>query len=166
MGTQSDHKPMDNAGILVEQSLKYREIIYEYFNLASQQTLTQLQAQRIGEILQLAAFDPWLDVLIDEVDYMLAFELGLVREPVIQHQLQELQKSIDHFWCEQTIRQIHQQKCSREVQQYLQDLGLYDGLIDGYIGIRTLKAIELYKQRFQVSRKIIGCFNWRIKSVC
>jgi hypothetical protein len=166
MGTQSDQKPMDNIEILVEQSLKYRDIIYEYCNLASQQTLTQLQAERIGEILQLAEFDPWFDFLVAEVDHILAHELGLIREPAIKHQLQELKKSIDRFWCEQMIRQIHQQNCSKEVQKYLQELGLYDGLIDGYIGLRTLKAIELFKQEFQVNRNKTNCFNLRTRSVC
>lgn len=165
MGTQSDQKTMDNIEILVEQSLKYRDIIYEYCNLASQQTLTEQQAERIGEILHLAEFDCWLDFLIDEVDHILAHELGLIREPVIQHQLQELKKSIDRFWCEQMIRQIHQQNCSREVQKYLQELGLYDGLIDGYIGLRTLKAIELYKQGFQVNCNRVNCFNLQTRSV-
>jgi hypothetical protein len=165
MGTQRGQKPMDNSEIIVEQSLKYRDIIYEYCDLASQQTLTQRQAERIGEILQLAEFDPWFDFLIAEVDHILAHELGLIREPVIRHQLQELKKSIDSFWCEQMIRQIHQQNCSKEVQKYLQELGLYDGLIDGYIGLRTLKALELYKQGFKVNCKISHCFNLQTKSV-
>ncbi|MGB5963594.1 MAG: peptidoglycan-binding domain-containing protein [Coleofasciculaceae cyanobacterium] len=157
---------MDNSEILVKQSLKYRDIIHEYCNLASQQTLTQRQAERIGEILQLAEFDPWFDFLISETDHILAHELGLTKEPVIRHQLQELKKSIDSFWCEQMIRQIPQQNCSKEVQKYLQELGLYDGLIDGYIGLRTLKAIELYKQGFKVNRGRGNCFGWRTRLVC
>lgn len=166
METQSDRQSMNDLEILVEQSLKYREIIEEYFTLASQQTLTQWQAARIGEILVLAESDSWLDFLIDQVDYILAQELGLIRKSVIQYQLQELKKSLDYFWCEQILRKIHQQSLSIEVQKYLQDQGLYDGLIDGYVGPRTLKAIELYKQGFQVNCQRVNCSNLQTRSVC
>jgi fumarylacetoacetate (FAA) hydrolase family protein len=166
MGTQSDEKPMGDIEILIEQSLKDKEIIHEYWALASQQTLTQQQAERIEEILQLAEFDPWLDFLIDEVDHILAHELGLIREPIIQHQLQELKKSLDRFWCEQVIQEVQKQNRSKEIQKYLQSKGLYDGLIDGYIGPRTRTALELYKQEFQVDCKTTNCFNLRTGLVC
>lgn len=165
METQTDRQSMNDLEILVEQSLKYREIIGEYLILASQQTLTQRQAARIGEILELAESDSWLDFLIDEVDYILAQELGLIRESVIQYQLQELKKSLDCFWCEQILREIQQQKCFMEVQKYLQAQGLYDGSIDGYVGPRTKKAIELYKQEFQVNCQRVNCFNLQTRSV-
>ena len=165
METQSDRQSMNDLEILVEQSLKYREIIEEYFTLASQQTLTQWQAARIGEILVLAESDSWLDFLIDQVDYILAQELGLIRESVIQYQLQELRKSLDRFWCEQILREIQEQQCSMEVQKYLQAQDLYDGLIDGYVGSRTKKAIKLYKQGFQVNCQRANCSNLQTRSV-
>lgn len=146
MGTQSDEKPMGDVEILVEQSLKYKEVIYEYWVLASQPTLTQQQAERIEQILQKAESDPWLDFLIDEADHILAHELGLIREQVINHQLQELKQSIDQYWCEQVLQEIQKQHRSKEIQKHLQAQGLYDGLIDGYIGPRTRTALELYQQ--------------------
>jgi len=164
METQSERQLMNDLEILVEQSLKYREIIEEYFTLASQQTLTQRQAARIGEILELAESDSWLGFLIDEIDYILAQELGLIKKSVIQYQLQELKKSLDCFWCEQIIQEIQQKNLSMEVQKYLQQQGLYDGLIDGYVGPRTKKAIELYKQGFQVNCQRVNCFNLQTRS--
>lgn len=146
MGTQSDEKPMGDVEILVEQSLKYQEIIYEYWALASQSTLTQQQAERIEQILQKAESEPWLDFLIDEVDHILAHELGLIREQVIGYQLQELKKSIDQYWCEQVLQEIQKQNRSKEIQKHLQAQGLYDGLIDGYIGPRTRTALFIYRQ--------------------
>ncbi len=164
MGTQSDEKPMGDIEILVEQSLKYKEIIYEYCMLASQRVLTQQQAERIEEILQQAQFDPWLDFLIDEADHILAHELGLIQEQVIEHQLQELKKSIDRFWCEQVFQEIRKRNHLKKVQRYLQSKGLYDGAIDGYMGPRTRTAIELYKQEFQVNCKSSNCFDIATRS--
>ena len=145
MGMQSDEQPMGDIEILVQQSLKYTEIIHEYCTLASQRSLTQLQADRLEQILQDAQFDPWLDFLIDEADHILAHQLGLIKEPFIQHQLQELSKSIDRFWCERMVQEIQKQNRSKEIQKYLQNEGLYDGAIDGYIGPRTQNAIKQLK---------------------
>lgn len=166
MLTQSDETPMGDVEILVEQSLKYKEIVREYWTLALQQTLTQQQAERIEEILQSAQFDPWLDFLIDEADHILAHELGLIKEQVIEHQLQELKKSIDRFWCERVLQEIQKRNRSKEIQKYLQSKGLYDGAIDGYIGPRTRAAIELYKQEFQVNCEGADCFDRQTQSVC
>ena len=49
MGTQSDEQPMGDIEILVQQSLNYTEIIHEYCTLASQRSLTQLQADRLEQ---------------------------------------------------------------------------------------------------------------------
>ncbi len=161
MGTQSDEKPMGDIEILVQQSLKYTEIIHEYCTLASQRALTQLQADRIEKILQEAQSDPWLDFLIDEADHILAHELGLIKEPFIQHQLQELKKSIDRLWCERILQEIQQQNRSKEIQKYLQEEGLYDGAIDGYIGPRTQTAIELLKLKrgCHIDSESADCFE-------
>lgn len=155
----SEQEPMGDIEMLVEQSLQYQGIIYEYWALASQQTLTQQQAARIEEILGKAELDTWLDFLIDEVDYLLAAQLGLIRKQVIHHQIQELKKSIDRFWCEKFLSEIQKQNRSMEVQRYLRDQGLYDGLIDGYIGLRTRKALEVYKQGVPINWEKTNCFN-------
>jgi hypothetical protein len=145
MGTQRDEQPMNDIELLVQPSLNYTEIIHEYCTLASQRSLTQLQADRLDRILQDAEVDPWLDFLIDEADHILAHQLGLIKEPFIQYQLQELSKSIDRSWFERMVQEIQEQHCSKEIQKYLQDEGLYDGAIDGYIGPRTQNAIKQLK---------------------
>ncbi len=152
MGTQSEEKPMADIEVLVRQSLKYTEIIHEYCSLASQRSLTELQCDRLDKILQQAQSDPWLDFLIDEADHILAHELGLIKEQFIQHQQNELKKAIDRLWCELFLQEIQNQNRFKELQKYLQEEGLYDGAIDGYIGPRTQTAIELFKQRCHPSR--------------
>lgn len=166
MGTQIDKKPMGDIEILVEQSLKYKELIQEYWTLASQRTLTQQQGERIEEILQQAQSDPWFDFLIDEADHILAHGLGLIKEQAIQHQLHNLKKSLDRFWCEQVLQEIQRQNRSKEIQKYLQDKGLYDGLIDGYIGPLTQTALERLKQEFHVNGERTDCFDIQTRSVC
>jgi fumarylacetoacetate (FAA) hydrolase family protein len=147
MGTQSDSQPISDIEIVVQQSRKYTEIFHEYCTLASQQTLTEMQADRLEKILQKAQSDTWLDFLIDEADHILAHELGLIKEKAIQHQLHELKKSLDRIWCERIIQEIQKQNRSKKIQKYLQEEGLYDGAIDGYIGPRTQTALELLKKQ-------------------
>jgi hypothetical protein len=153
MGTQSNEQPMGDIELLVQQSLNYTEIIHEYYTLASQRSLTQLQADRLDRILQDAQFDPWLDFLIDEADHILAHQLGLLEEPLIQYQLQELSKSINRFWCERMVPEIQNQNDSKELQKYLQDAGLYDGAIDGYLGPRTQNALEQLRLRRKLTHR-------------
>jgi hypothetical protein len=169
MGTQTDKKHMGNIEVLVQQSLKYTEIIHEYCTLASQRSLTQLQADRLEKILQQAQSDPWLDFLIDEADHILAHELGLIKEQFIQHQLHELKKSIDRLWCELFLQEIQNQNRSKEIQKlqkYLQEEGLYDGAIDGCIGSRTQAAIELFKLKrgCHVDSEKPDCFEVQTRS--
>jgi lysozyme family protein len=79
----------------------------------------------------------------------LAHQLGLIKEPFIQYELQELSKSIARSWFEQMVQEIlediQKQNRSKEIQKYLQDEVLYDGAIDGYIGPRTQNAIKQLK---------------------
>ncbi len=166
MGTQSDEQPMGDMEILLQQSLKYGEIIQEYCTLASQRSLTQLQAERIEEILQHAQFDPWLDFLIDEADHILDHELGLIKEPFIKHQQNELKKAIDRLWCQRVLQEIQEQNSSKKLQKYLQEEGLYDGAIDGYIGPRTQSAIELLKQRYHLDSEKADYFEVQTQSAC
>lgn len=166
MGTSSEEKSMDDIELLVQESVKYKPIISEYWKLASQPMLTQQQAERIEEILQSAQSDPWLDFLIDEADHILAHELGLIKEQVIQHQVQELKKAVDRFWCEQVLQEIQRQNRSKEIQKFLRSKGLYDGAIDGYIGPRTRIALELYKQEFKVNCESSNCFDIPTRLIC
>ena len=164
MGTQSDEQPMGNIEILVQQSLKYTEIIGEYCTLASQRALSEQQADRLEQIFQNAQSDPWLDFLIDEADHILAHELGLIKEQVIQHQLHELKISIDHLWCERIIQGILKQNRFKEIQKHLQQEGLYKGAIDGYLGPRTQTAIERLKQKCHIAPESPNCSNVQIWS--
>ena len=166
MGTQSDEKPMDDMDGLVQQSLKYRKIIYEYCTLASQRSLTQRQADRLEEILQNAQSDYWLGFLIDEADHILAHKLGLINKHFIQHQQNELKKSIDRLWCEQVLQEIEKRNSSKEIQRYLQDKGLYDGAIDGYIGPRTQTAIDLLKRECHIHPERSDCFDIKTWLAC
>ena len=137
---------MDEIEVLVRESLKYTEIVYEYCKLASMRSLTPSQADRLEEILTDASSDSWLEFLMDEADHILAHELGLIQQRLMHHQQDELRKSLDRLWCDRLLQEIQQQQCSQKIQQYLQQEGLYDGAIDGYLGPRTQSAIELFKK--------------------
>ena len=103
MGTPSDEQPMSDIEILVQQSLKYTEIIHEYCSLASVRSLTQPQANRLEEILKKAQSDPWLDFLIDEADHIVAHQLGFINKPFIKYQQNELKNSIYRLWSKRIL---------------------------------------------------------------
>lgn len=135
---------MNDMETMVQQSLAYKDTIHAYWRLASRPTLTESEADYLEKILNQAQSEPFLEFLLDEVDHLLAHELGLLDEQYIKHQQNELKKSLDQAWFEQLLAEIRSR--SKDVQKYLQGKGFYKGAIDGQIGPRTQEAIALLKK--------------------
>jgi hypothetical protein len=164
MGTPSEGKFMNNMEIMVEHSLEYRNIIHDYWTLASRPTLTESEADRLEQILHKAQSEPLLEFLLDEIDHILAHELGLLDEQFIKHQQDELRKAIDQAWCEQVLLEIRNR--SKAIQTYLKGKGFYTGAIDGQIGPRTQEAIALLKKEANLKFERLEFFDVETWSIC
>ncbi|NES20706.1 MAG: filamentous hemagglutinin N-terminal domain-containing protein [Symploca sp. SIO3E6] len=62
-----------------------KNLVLEYARLAARSELSELEAERMGEILELAESDDLLSILINEVDYFVFQELNLLDEDSIYH---------------------------------------------------------------------------------
>ncbi|MGQ4647026.1 peptidoglycan-binding domain-containing protein [Lyngbya aestuarii] len=171
MGTQKDENPARDTEVLVQQSLKYKEVIQEYCTLASLSTLTESEADRIEEILLKAQSEPWLDFLIDEADHILAHKLGLMDKQAIKSQQNKLSQLIDRNCLEQQLMEIQNrsqkiQNRSKEIQEYLKVKGVYHGAIDGKMGSLTRTAIESLKKEGSLDSEIAEFFDSGRWSAC
>lgn len=137
MGTLNGEEMMNPIDLLIEESLKYKEVIREYCFLATQNRLTEDQADRMAEIFQQAQSEPLLSFLIDESDHLVAHQLGLIDEEFVKQQQAKLGQS---------IRQTRQKQWIKKVQTMLKNIGLYAGSIDGICGPKTQEAIASFKQ--------------------
>jgi len=62
-----------------------KNLVLEYARLAALSELSELEADRMGEILELAESDDLLSIVINEVDYFILQELHLLDEDSIHH---------------------------------------------------------------------------------
>jgi len=60
-------------------------LVLEYARLAARSELSELEADRMGEILELAESDDVLGILINEVDYFVLQELNLLDDDSVHH---------------------------------------------------------------------------------
>ncbi|NET61510.1 MAG: calcium-binding protein [Symploca sp. SIO2E6] len=60
-------------------------LVFEYARLAASSELSELEADRMGEILELAQSDDVLCILINEVDYFVLQELNLLDDDSVYH---------------------------------------------------------------------------------
>lgn len=156
----------DDLEVLLQLALPYKDLLKEYCTLALQPTLQDSGANRLEEILQQAQSEPPLDFLIDEADHILAHELGLIKKEFIQHQQQELKKSLDRLWCERLLQNISDRQRSEAIQKYLRDKGFYTGAIDGKIGPQTHTALKLLKQENNFDEETSQLIDAAIQSAC
>ncbi|ASC72296.1 hypothetical protein XM38_032520 [Halomicronema hongdechloris C2206] len=80
---------------LAAATQRYRPLLGEYWHLAMEPSLDEAAADRVEAILQQAQADPWLSLLLDEVDYLLAHVQGLLDEDLIADQQAKLRTLLE-----------------------------------------------------------------------
>jgi hypothetical protein len=88
MGTNKEELPMNRRPFMQELT-EYKDLLCKYCVLAVKCTLTEAEADSMDLILLQAETDPFLSFLLDEVDHLLAHELGLIDKTFIQQQQQK-----------------------------------------------------------------------------
>lgn len=145
MGTQHQEDTLDYWDEFVQASMKYRQILSEYCTLAVCDSLSDRQAERMAELLTQAEADPLLNFWIDEADHLIAHQLGLIDEEVIQSQQNQLRSLIRKAWIDLLLQEI--QDKTKAVQTYLKHQGTYQGEVDGQLGPSTHAAIQLLQKK-------------------
>lgn len=144
-------------------------LVKEYSYIASQERLSEQDADRLSEIIELAQEDSCLDFWMNEVDHFLDHELGLVTGKFIYpfetaNQTQVLAEHLN-FWMQrgeemnqsdgavELLEEIQEflRSGTRDVQKKLHTQGFDPGPIDGVVGPRTQDAI----MRFQQAHRLI-----------
>lgn len=138
-------------------------IIVEYCDLAIKRNLSEQEADRIAEIINLAEDDGCLEFWINEADHFLDHELNLLTEKTIYQVTIEEQKIkffrhlndiIERYKNEEFAELLkdtfEDKNGGSEVQLHLKEHGFYPGPIDGFFGPRTQAAI----MSFQKSRNL------------
>lgn len=124
--------------------------VLNYCRLASRATLSEEEADRIAEILQLAQSDSLLDFLINEADHFLAHHLDLIDESFIKNDQAKLREFLiipNNNDCDTSLvwnQNLNYgiQNLSKRLQQELKQEGFYPGPIDGVYGPRTQQALK------------------------
>lgn len=129
---------------LASRSDQYKDIILEYCFLALQESLTEADQDRMGEIYEMATEDSALSFWLEEGDHLVAHHLGLVDEEFIRQQQDKLRRAIGHSWIDSLWQDL--QSTTKVLQAYLQRQGVYHGSIDGILGPSTQKAMRQLQQ--------------------
>jgi hypothetical protein len=165
MGTQHQEDTLDYWDEFVQASMKYHEILSEYCTLAVCDSLDDRQAERIAEILTQAEVNPLLNFWIDEADHLIAHQLGLIDEEIIQSQQNQLRSFIRKAWIDLLLQEI--QDKTKAVQVYLKHQGTYQGEVDGQLGPSTRAAIQsLQTKNNRVANHILWNDSLQSWSVC
>ena len=101
MGTCNIEEEMDGE-IFSRKFSIYKKLLQEYSLLAAKCALTSAEADRMEMILDKASLDPFLGLLVDEADHIIAHELGLIDPGAIEYQQQELLALLDQKIAEKT----------------------------------------------------------------
>lgn len=136
----------------------YLPVVHRYCQLAMVPDLGEVEAIELDHILEMAEYDPWLTLLLDEADHLIAHGYNLICADAVHQQQQRLAQAIDARWMDhlladaQARQQTHQLNC--QLQQALQREGVYTGPIDGRIGPQTEAAIRHLRQIYS------GRYHW------
>ncbi|MEM8610548.1 MAG: peptidoglycan-binding domain-containing protein [Cyanobacteria bacterium P01_H01_bin.105] len=133
---------------------EHRDLIKVYCQLSVQPTLNDGDTERLDHLLAAAETNPLISFLIDEADHMLAHLYGFIDENDITDQQQKLQTCLSEVWLNQAFQDLAhrlQNPQCRNLQQYLQEQGYYNGTIDGVMGPSTKAAMkQCYEQEDQL----------------
>ncbi|MGF1524985.1 MAG: peptidoglycan-binding protein [Leptolyngbyaceae cyanobacterium] len=132
------------ASDLINRSERYKTIVLEYCLLALQESLTETEQDRMGEIYDMAIADPVLSFWLEEGDHLVAHHLDLVDEAFVKQQQDGLRRSIRRSQIDSLWRDL--QSTAKVLQAYLQCQGFYQGSIDGILGPSTQKAMRRLQQ--------------------
>ena len=132
------------------------DTVREYCRLSVQRHLSDVEVDRLAEILELAESDPLLNFWIHEVDHFLAHELNLT-DPQSVHRLEDQlarlrEQLVNHFSdhnITDLLEEIEQRlpRVSRELQQHLVNRGFDPGPVDGVWGPRTQAALVSFQRK-------------------
>ncbi|MFB2838458.1 peptidoglycan-binding domain-containing protein [Floridanema evergladense] len=139
--------------------------VLEYCRLASRSTLSEPEADRMAEILELALSDSFLDFLINEADHFLAHHLDLIDKSFIKNEQAKLEVKLLEFlispsnegsdtslvWDQDLSDGIY--NLSKRLQQELKQEGFDPGPIDGVYGPRTQEALKKFNHAKKLDSK-------------
>ena len=135
------------------------DLVREYCRLASKKHLSESDADRLSEILELAESDGWLDFWLNEADHFLAHELDLTNKESVynfENQQAKLRGHLEDDSVEYSYSKLFEDLDQRlkisqkELQQHLRNRGFDPGSIDGVIGPRTHSALIAFQQANQL----------------
>jgi hypothetical protein len=140
-----NHSNLNCLDDLTQSWVKYQDILLEYYTLAISDSLNDIQADRMAEILTQAEADEILNFWIEEADYLIAHRLGLIDEDFIRSQQNQLRSLIRKAWIDLLLHEI--QDKTKAVQVYLKHQGAYQGEINGKLDPSTHAAIQSLQQK-------------------
>lgn len=147
----------DLIDVLLEEYRIYATQLSEYAELALRPELTEQDADRLNEIYEAAEKDLLLNFFITELDDILNTWLGLLNGDEIKRYTDQ------QAWLREHLEQISLDcKRRKEMQQLLQQLGIYDGPIDGVLGKRSAKAIEEWYRQTQTLLQQQGLYDKKV----
>ncbi|MEA5573040.1 hypothetical protein [Calothrix sp. UHCC 0171] len=85
-------------------TVENQQLIQEYFQLALLETLSESEAQRILEIIEMAQHDEFLSFWLNEADHLIGHQLNLIDENECKNQQAILQEYLDAKYLE--IKQL------------------------------------------------------------
>lgn len=124
---------------------RYKDMLLEYCTLAIQSTLTEIEQDRMAEILQMGVEDAVLNFWLEEGDHLVAHHLGLIDEAFIENQQDNFRRSIRQGLVDSLWKDL--QSSSKVLQAYLRQQGVYHGSIDGVMGPNTREALRKLRER-------------------
>jgi len=136
----------------------YLPVVRRYCQLAVLPHLAEFDAIELDHILEMAENDPWLTLLLDEADHLIAHRYNLVCADTVRQQQQRLAQAIDACWVDHLLAdaqaQQHSYHLNCQLQQALRREGVYSGPVDGIIGPQTEAAIQHLRQAYN------GRYHW------
>lgn len=132
----------------------------EYYRIAVCSLMSDEDADRLDAIYQAAESDPWLNFLINELDYCINQRAGLLSDEQISDYDNQ------QAWLREHLQETPLDDQSRKAMQILlQEFNYYAGPIDGVLGKRSKKAIEKLHKKAQKLLAQKGYYHEQIDGI-
>lgn len=131
---------------LVQAVEQHIDLLREYYILELREELSEQEGKRLCEILKLAENDDFIDLMLSEIDYVIANRKGYLSDEYKQKYNNQIS------WLREYLipdLRSEREKCTR-LQNLLEKVGIYDGPKDGFFGDQTLRALESFQIREQL----------------
>jgi hypothetical protein len=122
--------------------------LYQYWMLFRKKHLNNQAADYLQKILEKAAQDPSLALLIEETEHVLQHKLDQVDVSDVENSRRELVKLLDQTYIHHTLGNLSS-LILQDVQRRLEEEGHYEGNIDGVYGPKTKKAFHRLRIRMR-----------------